>query len=357
MRRVLRGQRGLSLVEMMVGLFVGAMTLLAVFSLLRFVESARREVQGAAAAHEQATMALYDLQHALRHAGLGPFHGALACETVNVYHEPRVVADQAAVAAVRIRDGGLGSDELTVLYADTLTAEMPARLTRSMPTPSSVLWVDDVRHLPVGSLALVGTPGETLPCSLLQVTHVAATGSGDYQLQRNPGAGGAYNPANPAQVFSVAPRYAAGSLVVGLDKLHWRTYRQAGQQLQVRDEITGAQDELAQHVVGIKAQYGVSSTAGAVDTWTSAIGVWAAPVATQLAAVRAVRVAVVVRNPQALKPTAGTTCDATTEPRIALFGGTTTLDVSVLPAWRCHTYRAFELTVPLKNILLEGEVS
>jgi hypothetical protein len=70
--------------------------------------------------------------------------------------------------------------------------------------------------------------------------------------------------------------------------------------------------------------------------------------AATLPRVRALRIGLVTRSPQAEKPNAAGVCEATTA-MPALFGEAVTADVT---DWRCYRYRTAVAVVPLRNLVM-----
>jgi type IV pilus assembly protein PilW len=347
-------QRGSGLLAIMVGLVISFAVSLGVYSSLSMFEANRREMIGGDASLENAVAALSEVQWGVKHAGTSVIQsGSLYCPTINIYYDGEVIADGAALAPVRIADGGAGNDEVTVAYGNSLFGAMTNRVMDPMPSPSSILKVNTGVGLAVGDLFLIGLPGSGLPCTLMQTTHLADTGYGT-NVQHNPGVAAPWNPPNPVHEFTNAPSYPAGSILMKIGTLNWKVYRVRSNRLEVVDVITGEIDVVAEHIVGFKARYGTSDgTNKNIEQWVAATGAWQNPTAAQIAAIRGVQLAALVRSPHHVKSTAADgTCNATASSTVDTWAGGPTFDLTTYGTdWACFKYRVLTLVVPLRNVL------
>lgn len=350
----MRMQRGLSLVELMVGLFVGMLVILAATGTAMFFEASKRTSAGTANALENATLALYSIERDARMAGLGfVSDNLLACTTINIYYNGVAKADSTALAPVVIVDGEGQPDSITIRYASSLFGATANRIIAGMPTPSSILKANSGNGLAVNNLVLLSNPGSEDPCTLIQVTHIQDTGFGT-DIQHNPGTS-PWNSANPEHVFSKAPAYPAGSVLLNIGSFNWLTYRVRNNALELVDEMSGSVATLADNVVFLRAQYGVTDgLTQTIDQWVDAKEEWKTLDPAHIRAIRAVRVAVVARSPHPEKPSVpGADCDATSAAPVSWPGGPT-VDLSADANWKCYKYRAFSVVVPLKNVIWGG---
>lgn len=102
---------------------------------------------------------------------------------------------------------------------------------------------------------------------------------------------------------------------------------------------------VAAGIVQLQAQYGRDNNAdGVIDVWNEV----APASSTEWAGVIAVRLGLVARSAESVRPNADGTCSATTAaPTWA--GGS--LDLSARADWRCFKYRVFESTISLRNMI------
>lgn len=350
-----RHEHGATLVAIMVALVISFTVSLGVYSSLAMFEGNRRSLVGGDTVLENALAAMSEVQRGIKHAGASVLlQGSLYCPTINIYYDGDVIADNAPLAPVLIADGGSGSDRVTVTYSNSLFGSMQNRVVEDMPTPSAILKVNTSVGLAVSDLFLIGMPGSSLPCSLKQVTSFPPAGPSWVDVQTNPGASGPWNPPNPATVFSNAPRYPAGSILMRIGRFNWLAYEVVNNRLQVTDLITDTTEVIAEHVVAMKAWYGTSDgTNKNIEQWIRATGSWAAPSATQITAVRGVQLAMIVRNPNHYKTTRSDgACDATTTASVEMWPAGPAFDLATLGAdWSCFKYRTVSLVVPLRNVI------
>ena len=348
-------QGGATLIAIMVALLVSFTVSLGVYSSLSLFEGNRRTLVGGDSTLENAVAALSEVQRGVKHAGTSILQqGSLFCPSINIYYSGTVVADGAPLAPAFIVDGGSSSDEITVAFGNSLFGAMQNRVIEDMPSPSAILKVNTNIGLAVGDLFLIGNPGSALPCSLKQVTSFPPAGPSWINIQTNPGASGPWNPPNPNTVFANAPSYPAGSIIMRIGRLNWLTYRVNNQRLEVVDELTDTSEIIAENVVAFKAWYGTSDgTNKNIEQWIPATGAWVTPTATQIAAMRGIQIAVVVRNPNHVKSTRSDgTCDATANASLELWPDGPTYDLAgVSSDWACFKYRTLSLVVPLRNVI------
>jgi type IV pilus assembly protein PilW len=350
-----RTQAGLSIVEVMVGLMVGILVTLAAWGSVMFYEANRRTSMGGNSALENALATALTIQRDAKSAGLGfVFAGQSACQTLNAYYNGATTADGAAFAPVSVVDGGAGSDEISVAYANSILGGAPVKMISGMADPGDLIKVNSTGNLVSGDMILVAPTSPSQPCTLMQVTQAVATGFGT-DLTR---AASTWNPGSPGAAYTDAPAYGANSSVIRTGPLTWVTYRvNAQRHLEVEDRLTGAVDTLAENIVFLKAQYGVSNgVSPQIEQWVSGTDAWAPPLDNpHVAALRAVRIVVVARAPHREKPTvANGPCDATPAAPETWPGGPV-IDLSADADWQCYKYKTLLLTIPLKNMIFGGQ--
>ena len=116
----------------------------------------------------------------------------------------------------------------------------------------------------------------------------------------------------------------------------------------------------------MQAQYGVSASAASnqVNEWVNATGAtWAAPSVADRNRIKAIRVAVVVRNGLLEKTNVSNGCSSTTAANptgVCAWDGSTLDEAPVINLtgnadWRRYRYRTFETIIPLRNMLWSRE--
>jgi len=337
--------RGLSLVELMVGLVVALMVgLVATGSAIMFLGSQRQHV-AAGGSTTNANAALAAAKNDIAAAGLG-FYGdtRYRCHTLNLGVGATAHWNGAAFVPLRITRSA-GQDIVDVLQAARVEAGAGALL--SAPTSGADAFLKS--HLPavVGDAVLVSPATTSDPCLVRTVTAVTAA-TEDTPLRLHFASTGLHN----AATFTSMPTYSAeGSSVTLLGRLQWQRYRLSGTDLVLEQALAGSTAVIARQVIALRIQYGVNSGAPnstTLDSWQSATGGFAALTPATLPRVRAVRLGIVVRSPQREKPRPDGTCDASTA-KPQLFGEVIEPDVS---DWTCWRYRSAVAVVPLRNLML-----
>lgn len=361
-------QRGLTLIELMVGVLIGMLTTVIVFHAFSLNERQKRVTTGTADAQTNGALGLFMLERDLRMAGFGLEANVLAeCNVTYSYYDngsgsPGPLPGMSAVAPLVITDGGAGSDQIAVVYyadpADNnFSIPSYATLIKNMPQPSAELDVSSTDGCIEGGLAIVQQAGN---CMVMEVTQVQDSSK---KVQHNPGGKGAadkpvYNPNNPYLVANDWPAFTKDATIrCGLSKIFQRTYRvNAAYQLESQDSSSAAATSLAPQIVSLQAQYGISDApiSNKVTAWVEPTGTWAAATLTQDLGkrIKAVRVAVVARNSEYEKPEPGQACATTTQAMLDQWSDWAEFaSIKTLPDWACYRYKAFETVIPLRNVL------
>ena len=140
-------QRGLSLVEIMVGLVIGLITVMVIGQVAAEFEGQKRTSTGGGDAQSNGAAALFQLEREIRMAGYGLMIGSWGqmCPLgINIYYNGTVVSDPGAnpadsgiLAPVRIIDGGGdNADTIVMVRADSPTGIMPTTIIKDMPNTS-----------------------------------------------------------------------------------------------------------------------------------------------------------------------------------------------------------------------------
>nr|WP_239058043.1 PilW family protein [Crenobacter caeni] len=387
-----RASRGFTLVELMVGIAVGLLVVLAVTQSVAFVNQQRKATTGGNDAQENAQAALVFLDGALRLAGNGMSlrESPFACTSYNAYYDPPGGGSPVTVSggtdlgfipgvaiprnglAVRLQGGaGVAPDALTVYSAPrningVIGDAGLVQLSGNMPVPSANIDVDGFADLKEGELILIKDPtNPSMPCSLHKITGLV---SGGLKIQANPGANGEYNPSGtpPWTNFS----YSAGSLVLraptpGNQLLETNSYNLAASRLQhCAGELGCASPTaLVDGIVQLQAQYGVSASAASkvVSQWVEPTGAWANPSSADAKRIRAVRLVVVARSAEVAPDNVTAACTnaagvSNTGPCSFQDAAAPVIDLSAVsvPAgrtWQNYRYRVYTTVVPLRNVV------
>lgn len=361
-------QRGLSLVEIMVGLVIGLITVMVIGQVAAEFEGQKRTSTGGGDAQSNGAAALFQLEREIRMAGYGLMIGSWGqmCPLgINIYYNGTVVSDPGAnpadsgiLAPVRIIDGGGdNADTIVMVRADSPTGIMPTTIIKDMPNTSSEIRVNWGAGMREGQQFLVGARDGSKICTLMQLSQdpQPVQAGAEFDMQHNPGQF-PYNPANPNNVFTDAPTYGIGDVMINLSSLSYWRYSVLCNQLTLVDPSRTAApytctntQPLVDQVVNAQARYGVAPAGSlTVNEWVEPTGLWAANTLTaaQVSRILAVRLAVLARSPQMEKEDVETTCNGGNG-SVTLWAGGPTVALS---GDECrYRYKVFETVVPIRN--------
>lgn len=336
-----RGQRGLSLVELMVAIVVSMLVGLAAAGSAMMFSASQRGGIGTGTSTVNGTTVLAAIKADAALAGLGFFvDDTPLCTTLNFSAGTAKHSDGATFSPIRVTRAG-DHDLLEVVHASEI--EGGTQVLLSAPSDGSNAAVGAMTNAAVGQAVLLA-PDTAGLCTVRSVTAVSAF-TATTPLTLAFGSGGASNQAT----FGTTPSYGIRSRVALLGTLRWNRYSVTGGSLQLEQPIAGASGVLLRHVMAFRVQYGVSAsaTSDTLTDWVDADGSWATLTAANSPRVRAVRIGVLLRSPQLERRDANGNCVATaTAP--ALFG-TTPSGLTGSTDWGCYRYRVATTVVPLRN--------
>lgn len=360
---------GMSLMEILIAMAIGLIGIVVITQTYLVNENYKRSTTSAGGAQTNGALALFSIEREARMAGWGISWGAaLGCNNIQWYYNgdysnpPGGGLPAITLAPVVIADGGAGPDTITIMYGTGTERVIPATLSKTMPSPSAELEVDN----PQG---FSDTPGDMVllvqgsTCSMTQVTQVQPAAG---HLQHGPGVTAPYNPPGGG---SLLPAFTAGAQVFNLGRPIVNVYSINNNALRLASLFSAASSTvvpaytptpftIVEHIVDLQAEYGkdngvnngtVAAAAytandGVVDSYdnvTPANGI-------EWQQVLSVRIGLLARSEHFVKPeNVGDPCSATT----------------VAPTWRggtfsvpggipsCYGYRVFETVVPLRNMI------
>jgi type IV pilus assembly protein PilW len=266
---------------------------------------------------------------------------AFSCTSMNLAYKDKVLLDDAPLWPASIVDGGAkASDTLSIAYMNSLTGAVPAMLLLPMATASATLKISTSPDAAAGKLLLVQNSQPSTPCTLYGISAQTASGFGN-DIQHD---GGDYNTAkytNPAA-------YLENSRASVTNSITWTTFRIKNNTLEEVNNITGNSTAIADGVVALKAQYGITdgSASTSINGWTSATDPYVTPTSTDMLRVRAVRVGLVMQSPEKDSACSGTSST------LALWTDGPTIDISDWPDWKCYRFRTFNMVIPLMNVAM-----
>lgn len=337
-------QRGLSIIEIMVGMVVALLVGIAATGGAAMFTASQRQGIGSGGTQINSASALAAIRDDAASAGLGFFgDNRFLCSNLNLSVGANVIVDGTAFTPIAVRSEG-ASDRLDIVYATQVAAGtnvlIGAATTGDTATLRSYMPVD------VGQAVMLApvTPGD--PCLVRTVTaNTASTVDTPQSLAfANTGT---HNQA----AFTTNPTYADKARITLLGQVRWSRYRVEGTDLRYERPLGGDPVVLARNVLAFRVEYGTAAAGTtALASWDSAASGSAFETLSPalLPRVRALRVGVVARSPQPEKRNAAGDCEATTAlPQ--LFGVTITPDVS---DWQCYRFRTTIAVVPLRNLVM-----
>lgn len=375
-----RTTRGVTLVELLVGMTIGLLSVVIITQVMAVSEEQKRTTSSGSDAQVNGALALSSLQREIRMAGYGlvgaPF--AAGCEIRGATATGPLAgpAEDWILTPVRIEQGAAGApDRIRVMRSNSKSYAVPY-ITASVHLKDSKQFVMrnvvayDVKQgdtmLAISSALKDLKAGDEVPwCTLFTANELRANPDDDPVLSAEqkrilPHLEGASAPWNLPEDRSVFfSSYPAGSVVVNLGTLVNDIYSIANNDL-IRTPFNSAtntwdtaQPQFSQ-IVDLQAIYGLGA-AGVVNTWTET-----SPVTREeWQSVMAVRVAVVARSAQREKevvtparPKWIPDPTKTTEVELAL-GSVDAKDVE----WQHYRYKVYETVVPLRNVLWQSKLN
>lgn len=379
-------QRGVTLIELMIGLVLGLIASLAIFATISTFEKQRTTTGSGADMQQNGLLALYSMEQDMRMAGFGLINssnnpGTLPCAKLN----------NSDISPVKIKDGGTGSDEITSHRLDSdiggmVTGGAAAKLTIN-PLVNTItvsnLTVDTSESIHLNDYLLIspktntsidklctGFKATTLPTA----TPSTAGANGSTAVPAT-----ATLPAVPA-VAPVAPIPAPSfGTVINLGQLPTGQTTPAIPSLQYKLDASHnlihsvdsgtSWNTVASNIVDMQMQYGVANTGSqSVTCWTDATGNacagsnWASPTAAEVLRIKAVRIALVARSAQKdnKRNTSGV-CTTTPAAPVSWVQPATTptssaaptidLSASVGADWACYRYKVYQTVIPMRNVI------
>lgn len=363
-----RRQRGFSLIELMVGVVIGLLTVLVITQVMTLVEGKRRTISMGSDAQVNAALALFTLQRDIQQSGYGAINSpdALGC-TVKYQYGVSGTPGTFTLAPVVIAAGASGTvpDSVTVLQANTTGFSAPMLLTGAHTSSDNHFTVSSSLGAAVGNQMIAAPPTWDASnwCTLFSVTNdsaSAATTLSGGNVPHVTGTGAAQWNQN-----SLLPTagYASGSFLLNMGAMVLRTYSvSATGNLQVTEMSatngSSTTQDLYPQIVNLKALYGKDTDAdGLVDTYETTAPVTSA----DWAKVLSVRIVLVARSNQYEKDLVTAAAPQWDLGSVAAVTGAATcagthkcltLGVSQVGTdWQHYRYKLYDTIVPLRNVL------
>jgi type IV pilus assembly protein PilW len=365
-----RAQRGFTLIELMVSLLLGLVSVLVITQVLFESEGRRRTVSMGGDAQTNGAMSLYTLQRDIQMSGYGltASPDALGCDVKAKFGT--FAAFSFTLAPVVIEDGAAGApDSITVLRGRTSRFSLPMTLTEAHTPADQHFLVTSSFGAAAGNM-MIAVPKKQDPatwCSLLTVTddlsgpisqltaasvpHLSGTGAANW---------------NQNSIFP-AGGYLKNDYLLNMESVIQRTYSINANNLQMteRSAVDGSQTsrELYPQIVTLQAMYGKGSVDAGGNVHVDSYDSTTPSNNAEWRRVVSIRIALVARSNQyekdevtpgppkwdvggsvAVAGTATSTCN----------GSSTCIDLNVSQVgadWKHYRYKVFDTIVPLRNVL------
>jgi|APTNR8051073442_1049403.scaffolds.fasta_scaffold01977_11 type IV pilus assembly protein PilW len=367
-------EAGLSLVEVMVALVVGLITVLVVAQVFSAFEGDKRTTMGASDAQTGGALALYTLRRQLVAAGYGlpvfttqnnvlqqcPTDCTVGGNSGPCAQGAPLGGNGVSLFPVEIVDGGTGSDTIRVRFGTSPLAGVHSTVQNAT---GNVLTVDNNQACTLGDNVLLMTPPNG--CFVAAVTGLpAAPATTNVTVSGAVAALGAFVDPNR-------------TVLACLGTWTQLTYAVNNERLEVATAANGVTttSPAIPDIVNLQAQYGISAAANdnVIREWVDATGVWAnlndeAADVARRNRIKAVRIAVVARSGVLERDNVTAACDQSTAPPTGLCawadvpagGAITTASPAPAinlnpnnanPDWQRYRYRVFETIIPLRNLI------
>ncbi|VTU40098.1 PilW family protein [Variovorax sp. PBL-E5] len=366
-------QGGFTLIELMIGLLLGMLTVLVISQVLALAEGKKRSVAMGSDAQVNGAMSLYTLQRDIEMSGYGATSSldALGCP-VKAKFDAIGSPFTFTLAPVVINDGGGDApDSITVLRGRTSGFSAPMALSGAHTATDNHFTVVSSFGAVVNNM-MIAVPklqGANNWCSLFNVTSDTASPATTLSPTVVPHVAGASGKWNQNSVFPPSG-YVKDDYLLNMGSMVLRTYSintvNNANNLQVSElsPVTGvnASQDLYPQIINLQALYGKGTLDAsgniAVDTYDNITPLTNA----DWQRVVAIRIALVARSNQFEKdevtqanPLWDVGTSATiTGPATTTCNGTSkciTLKVDGLDQWKHYRYKVYDTIVPLRNVL------
>jgi type IV pilus assembly protein PilW len=347
-------QRGLSIIELMIGIVVSLLVGLAAAGSAMVFTASQRQGIGVGGSLVNVGTVITALKNDSANAGLGFFgDDVFLCNSLNLSIGGTLIADSASFAPLRITQGA-SSDSIDVVYSTQVHSGANVLLNAASPSSTSAELMS-LLPVSVGQAVLLAppTPAAGTACTVRTVSAVTPSTEDTRQVL----AFAAAAKHNAAAFTNLATlNYPERSRVALLGELRWNNYSvdANGNLLLTRPIDGGTPAVLARNVMSFRAQYGITdavATSTTIEDWQSAsVAPFIALDSAAIGRVRALRIGIVTRSPQREKPNTAGVCEASTA--VPQLFGVDAFDVSAFPDWQCFRFRSTTAVLPLRNVVL-----
>lgn len=352
-RRAARA-RGVTLIELMIGLLLGLVVVLVAAQVLSFAEGQKRTTTSGSDAQVNGALALYTLQREIQMAGYGLTNelSVLGCP-VQANHASGG-AHTWPLVPVTITAGANGAPDSVTVMSSSRAYAIPATISVDHPITSDRFTLRSSIGMAAGDMviAVPSSYSATNWCGAYRVTALANS---------NQIVHGGTSPWNSGAQVAPTDGYLAGDMLINAGELVNRSfvigadYSLQQQTLNLDTGVTDSQ-ELFPQIVNLRALYGKDTNGdGVVDAYDNATPTdnagWRQ--------VLAVRIALVARSGAFQKEEVTQAAPQWDVGSVAAVSGASTcgsskcleLAIDGVPDWKHYRYSVFEVTAPLRNVI------
>ena len=360
-----RASRGVTLVELLVGMTIGLLSVVIITQVMAVSEEQKRTTTSGSDAQVNGALALSTLQREIRMSGYGLTGAAFAtgCQIKGRFNGA-ALANEAAwmLAPLQIIDGGDDGapDAIRVMRSNARDFALPLLLAEDhVKADTSFVMRNVVSTAARAGDLLIAVPSDIATnnnpavnwCSIFAANPAPA----GRELSHLSGDGGAWNSA-PDQAPFPAAGYKAGSVIVNAGSLVNDLYSIVNNELTRTSFVSASNtwtdpEPMFSQIVDLQAVYGKGAN-GVVTTWDEEQPASAA----DWQSVLAVRIAVVSRSAQREKEPIAAPAPTWTfngEDPMTFAWATDEADAE----WKHYRYKVYETVVPLRNVLWQSKLN
>lgn len=353
------GVRGFSIIELLVGMMLALLAIMAIFQILAAWDAKRRTITAGSSAQISGEIGMLELERDLEQSG-GGFGNAniatLGC-LINVYNQDLPTTHfSVRFSPVEIIDGADGApDTVHILYGNSAYVTNIEKVLASNATTKTLQYRAGFN---AGDLVVVAgnTPRD---CSLFEVTGNVLTdlvgiehGTGSYVSFYT---GASVTPSLNAAVSAVT--YTSGeiyNLGPNAQRTQWQVSA-AGVLTRTNSLRDASASEVSDGVVDLQAQYGVDGSDGSPPNGHIEDAEWTNTQPTDWSKLLAVRVAMLARSTQLEKDRVTTSAPTWAGNSIPFvmhnLDGSTGTAADIANDWHHYRYRVYESMVPMRNMI------
>jgi len=344
----MKNQRGFNLIEVMIGLTIGLIALLAVAQVFATFNQQRNTATQTMEAQSNGALALYLIERDLAMSGYGLMN-LQDCANIQWYWNPPGctgggcgVQSPLSTRPLLITDGGAASDQIEINYAQSTSAVPGSLLTQDQAAATEEYHLASTAGYATGDMVVVNVGGS---CTMSQTTDA------NYEdLTLFHATTSEYNPAvaPPAGATGGWDIAAKDDLLVNLGTYVSKRYRVSSNTLQMAIfPETGTYSTVVEGILLLKMEYGMdTNNDDIIDTWADGTTAITSANVTQ---VMALRVGIVARSPLQEKDAVDAPAVLTVLPDQADTVANEELTWAVPDTH--YRYKAYYTLIPLRNVI------